>query len=236
MKVIGLLGGMSWESTVTYYQLINHKIKEKLGGLHSAKICLYSVDFGELEQLQHQGKWDEAGAFLAEAARKVEAGGADFLVICTNTMHKVADQIQSAITIPVIHIIDATAEKIQQHAIKTVGLLGTKFTMEDDFYKSRLLDKYNIQTIIPTYSQREVIHHIIYDELCLGIINSVSKKIYLDIVRDLYRQGAKGIILGCTEIPLLIQQQDSFVPFYDTTTLHAEYAADFALYDKRLIK
>lgn len=229
MKVIGLLGGMSWESTVTYYQLINHKIKEQLGGLHSAKICLYSVDFAELEQLQHQGKWDEAGVFLAKAAQKIESGGADFLVICTNTMHKVADQIQSAISIPVIHIIDATAEKLQHNKIKKIGLLGTKFTMEEDFYKSRLLENYNIETIIPSLSKRNEIHRIIYDELCLGILNSDSKKIYLDIVHNLHQQGAEGIILGCTEIPLLIQQQDTAVPLYDTTNLHAEYAANLAL-------
>lgn len=232
MKVIGLLGGMSWESTVTYYQLINHKIKEKLGGLHSAKICLYSIDFAELEQLQRQGKWDEAGALLAKAAQKIEASGADFLVICTNTMHKVAEQIQSAISIPVIHIIDAAAEQLLRNKVQKIGLLGTKFTMEEDFYKSRLLEKYNIATIIPSPSQREAIHRIIYDELCMGIINPDSKKIYLNIIDDLSQHGAEGVILGCTEIPLLIQQQDTTVPLYDTTTLHAEYAAYLALDSK----
>lgn len=231
MKTIGLLGGMSWESTVTYYQLINHKVKEKLGGLHSAKICLYSVDFSELEQLQHQAKWDEAGALLAKAAQRVEASGADFLIICTNTMHKVADQIQRAISIPVIHIIDATAAQLVRNKVKKIGLLGTKFTMEEDFYKARLLKNYDIETIIPTPSQRETIHHIIYDELCLGTINSESKKVYLDIIQNLHQQGAQGVILGCTEIPLLIQQQDTSVLLYDTTTLHAEYAANLALTD-----
>lgn len=232
MKVIGLLGGMSWESTVTYYQLINHKIKAKLGGLHSAKICLYSIDFAELEQLQRQGKWDEAGALLAKAAQKIEAGGADFLVICANTMHKVAEQIQSAISIPVIHIVDAAAEQLLRNKVQKIGLLGTKFTMEEDFYKSRLLQKYNIATIIPSPSQREAIHRIIYDELCMGIINPDSKKVYLNIIDDLSQQGAEGVILGCTEIPLLIQQQDTTVPLYDTTTLHAEYAAYLALDSK----
>lgn len=232
MKVIGLLGGMSWESTVTYYQLINHKIKAKLGGLHSAKICLYSIDFAELEQLQRQGKWDEAGALLAKAAQKIEAGGADFLVICANTMHKVAEQIQSAISIPVIHIVDAAAEQLLRNKVQKIGLLGTKFTMEEDFYKSRLLQKYKIATIIPSPSQREAVHSIIYDELCMGIINPDSKKVYLNIIDDLSQQGAEGVILGCTEIPLLIQQQDTTVPLYDTTTLHAEYAAYLALDSK----
>lgn len=228
MKTIGLLGGMSWESTATYYQLINQKVKEKLGGLHSAKISLYSVDLAPIVQLQGEGKWSEIGKILAEAAQKVEAGGADFLVICTNTMHKVADQIQDHISIPIVNIIDATANKILKNNITTVGLLGTKFTMEEDFYKARLL-KNNIQTIIPTLSQRDAVHRIIYDELCLGIINPDSKKIYLDIIQDLYQQGAEGIVLGCTEIPLLIQQKDTHVPLYDTTCLHAEYVADFSL-------
>lgn len=229
MKTIGLLGGMSWKSTVTYYQLINQKVQEQLGGLHSAKICLYSVDFAEIERLQRQGKWDEAGVCLAKAAQKVEAGGADFLVICANTMHKVVDQIQDSISIPVIHIIDAVAKKLQQNHIKKIGLLGTKFTMEDGFYQSYLSNHYHIQTIVPTLSQRDEVHRIIYDELCLGIINPDSKKNYLDIIQDLYQQGAEGIVLGCTEIPLLIQQKDTHVPLYDTTCLHAEYVADFAL-------
>lgn len=228
MKTIGLLGRMSWESTVTYYQLINQRVKEKLGGLHSAKIILCSIDFSEIELLQRQGKWDGAGLYLANAAQKVEAGGADFLVICTNTMHKVADQIQDRISIPIVNIIDATADKILKNNIKKVGLLGTRFTMEEDFYKARLLNN-NIQTIVPTLSQRDEVHRIIYDELCLGIINPDSKKIYLDIIQDLFQQGAEGIVLGCTEIPLLIQQKDTYVPLYDTTCLHAEYVADFSL-------
>ncbi|CAI3922273.1 Amino acid racemase YgeA (RacX) (PDB:5ELL) [Commensalibacter communis] len=229
MKTIGLLGGMSWESTGMYYQLINQKIKARLGGLHSAKITLFSVDFAEIESLQRQGKWDEAGIYLAEAARKIEAGGADFLLICTNTMHKVAEQIQNAISIPVLHIVDAVAESLKENNIKKIGLLGTQFTMEDDFYKSYFFNHHHIETIIPSLPQREKIHHIIYNELCLGQINAASKQYYLETIQDLYDHGAEAIVLGCTEIQLLIQQQDTDVPLYDTTLLHAEYAVDYAL-------
>jgi aspartate racemase len=228
MKTIGLLGGMSWESTLSYYRLINQGVKAQLGGLHSAKICLYSVDFAEIEQLQHDGQWDKTATILCSAAQAVAAGGADFLLICTNTMHKVADTIQQNISIPLLHIADATAQQLINHQINTVGLLGTKFTMEQDFYKGRLTEKFGINVIIPSNQQRENVHKIIYDELCLGLINANSKAIYLDIIQSLQQQGAQAIILGCTEIALLVQQNDTEIRLYDTTAIHAKAAVDLA--------
>lgn len=228
MKTIGLLGGMSWESTASYYKAINEGVKSALGGLHSAKVCLYSVDFDEIEKLQHKGQWDETAKLLSDAALAVEKGGADFLLICTNTMHKVADKIQSAITIPLVHIADATAEQLVTDNIKCVGLLGTKFTMEQEFYKNRILDKYGIEVIVPDEQDRNMVHDIIYNELCLGKINDDSRAEYVKVVDKLHSQGAEAIILGCTEIALLIQQQHTNVPLYDTTQIHAAKAVKLA--------
>lgn len=229
MKTIGLLGGMSWESTVSYYQEINEGVKSVLGGLHSAKIFLYSVDFNEIEQLQHKGCWDEAAEILSAAAKAVEAGGADFLLICTNTMHKVAEEVQSSITIPLIHIADATAEKLISDNIKRVGLLGTKFTMEQGFYKHRVSEKHGIEVIVPNEQDRNIIHNIIYNELCLGEINESSRSEYIKIVDKLFSKGAEAVILGCTEIALLIQQQHTKVPLYDTAQIHASQAVKLAV-------
>lgn len=229
MKTIGLLGGMSWESTAEYYRLINEGVKGKLGGLHSAKICLYSVDFEEIEQLQHAGKWSETAAILSEAAKRIEAGGADFLVICTNTMHKVAPEIEASIRIPVLHIADATAAAIKARDFGTVGLLGTAFTMEQDFYAGRLQDQHHIRTIVPKQQDRDLVHKIIYEELCLGKIENRSRQEYLRIIEQLHQQGAEAVILGCTEIPLLVEQHHTSVPLLDTTHIHAEQAVNRAL-------
>ncbi len=229
MKTIGLLGGMSWESTLSYYKAINQGIKAKLGGLNSAKICLYSVNFDEIEKLQHAGKWAETAEILAQAARSVEAGGADGLLICTNTMHKVAPEIEAQISIPILHIADATAEQLKADGVSKVGLLGTRFTMEQDFYTSRLTDKFGIEVVIPQEKERETIHRVIYDELCRGEINPSSKNAYLAIVHSLQQRGAQAVILGCTEIALLIQQTDTAVPLYDTTEIHAAKAVSWAL-------
>jgi len=229
MKTIGLLGGMSWESTTSYYQAINHGVKDALGGLHSAKICLYSVNFAEIEQLQHQGLWQETAEILTKAAQAVEAGGADFLLICTNTMHKVASQIEAAISIPLLHIADATAQNLQLNGVKRVGLLGTRFTMEQDFYKGRLTDNFGIEVIVPNSKQQQVVHDVIYNELCHGKILDDSREQYLKIIEDLYQQGAEAIILGCTEIALLVQQSHTEVPLYNTTEIHAEQAVKLAL-------
>ncbi|BAJ02627.1 aspartate/glutamate racemase family protein [Shewanella violacea] len=229
MKTIGMIGGMSWESTASYYQALNLGIKRELGGLHSAKIALYSVDFAEIERLQHLGEWDQTANILADAARSVEAAGADFFMICTNTMHKVAEFVEQQVSIPLLHIADATAHKLIGDGIKTVGLLGTQFTMEQDFYKGRLTEKFAIEVLTPNIRQREVVHSVIYEELCLGIIKSDSRDAYLAIIEDLYRQGAQAVILGCTEIALLVNQQDTQVPLYDTTAIHAEAAVAFSL-------
>jgi aspartate racemase len=229
MKTIGLLGGMSWKSTASYYKAINEGIKAKLGGLHSAKICLYSVDFDEIEKLQHQGKWSETADILSSAAKSVEAGGADFLLICTNTMHKVANKIQSNIKIPILHIADATAKKLLSDDIKKVGLLGTSFTMEQDFYKNRLIENFGIDVIIPNKEERTIVHDVIYNELCQGLLKKESKKHYLDIINNLYIEGAQAVILGCTEIALLVKQEDTDVPLYDTTEIHASSAVELAL-------
>lgn len=229
MKIIGLIGGMSWESTVPYYRQINQTIKDRLGGLHSAKCILYSLDFHEIERLQHAGDWDAAGAMLAEAARSLQAAGAEFLVLCTNTMHKVAPNIEAAVDIPLLHIADATASAIRAAGHSTVGLLGTKFTMEQPFYRERLTQRHGIQVIIPSADDREIIHRVIYDELCLGIVSAESRNAYRKIMRDLAAQGAQAIILGCTEISLLVEPQDAEVPLFDTTAIHARAAADEAL-------
>jgi aspartate racemase len=231
MKTIGMLGGMSWESTLSYYKAINQGVRSQLGGLHSAKISLYSVDFAEIETLQHEGKWQETADILSQASKSIEASGADFLIICTNTMHKVADQIELAISIPLLHIADATAQQLNADGISRVGLLGTRFTMEQDFYKSRLIDKFGIDVVIPTAEARQIVHHVIYDELCLGVINDQSKAAYLTIVDQLHQQGAQAVILGCTEIALLIQQADTSVKLYDTTALHAAKAIEWSLRD-----
>lgn len=229
MKTIGMLGGMSWESTLSYYKAVNEGIKAELGGLHSAKICLYSVDFAEIETLQHKGQWDETAMILAQAAQSVEAGGADCLLICTNTMHKVVPQIEDKINIPILHIADATAEQLVADGITKVGLLGTRFTMEQDFYKSRLVDKFDIEVLVPNDEDRRLIHRVIYDELCQGEINTQSRERYIEVVERLSSQGTQAVILGCTEIALLINQHHTNVPLYDTTKIHAEYAVKWAI-------
>lgn len=229
MKTIGLLGGMSWESTTDYYRLINTKIKEQLGGLHSAKLVLYSVDFAEIEILQQQGNWQKAGQLLTDAAQNIEKAGADFLLICTNTMHIVADTIAHNIQIPIIHIADATGDALLNKGITQVGLLGTAFTMEKDFYKKRLIDQYGSHVITPDSADRKRVHTIIYDELCSGIIRQSSKETYLSIIDKLVENGAQAIILGCTEIGMLIKQSDTSIPLFDTTLIHAEKAVTLAL-------
>lgn len=228
MKILGLLGGMSWESTQTYYRLINQKVKQQRGGLHSAKLVLYSVDFAEIEALQHQGDWQATADILVSAAQSVESAGADVLLVCTNTMHKVADQIEQAINIPLLHIADATANVLKEDGITQVGLLGTQFTMEQTFYRERL-EQQGIQVLIPTESERAFVHSVIYQELCLGIIKAESKATYLEIVSSLAKRGAQGVILGCTEIGLLIQSSDTHVKLYDTTEIHADQAVKFSL-------
>ena len=228
LKTIGLIGGMSWESTVTYYKIINETVKEKLGGLHSAKCILYSVDFQEIEECQANGNWEKSGEILGEAAYNLEKAGADFIVICTNTMHKVVNQIKEKISIPILHIAEMTAEKILEKGLKNIALLGTKYTMEQDFYKSKLIEK-GINVIIPDKNDIEIINEVIYDELCLGTINSNSKKKFLEIVDKLRNKGAEGIILGCTEIGLLIKNEDTDVPLFDTAIIHAEQAAIYSI-------
>ena len=228
LKTIGLIGGMSWESTVTYYKIINETVKEKLGGLHSAKCILYSVDFQEIEECQANGNWEKSGEILGEAAYNLEKAGADFIVICTNTMHKVVNQIKEKISVPILHIAEMTAEKILEKRLKNIALLGTKYTMEQDFYKSKLIEK-GINVIIPDKNDIEIINEVIYDELCLGTINSDSKKKFLEIVDKLRSKGAEGIILGCTEIGLLIKNEDTDVPLFDTAIIHAEQAAIYSI-------
>lgn len=229
MKTIGMLGGMSWESTVSYYEFVNEGIKTKLGGLHSAKVVLYSVDFDEIEKLQHSGDWESTAIILSDAAKKIQSGGADFLLICTNTMHKVADKIQTAIDIPVIHIADATAEKLVSDGIKKVGLLGTKFTMSEYFYKGRLSSEFGLEVLVPSDKDQDTMHNIIYSELCLGEIKADSRKSVLEIIESLGKAGAEAVILGCTEIALLIQQENTNMPLYNTTTIHAAKAVELAL-------
>lgn len=229
MKTLGLIGGMSWESTVPYYREINQTVKAQLGGLHSAKIILYSVDFAEVEHLQSTGQWDAAGQLLANAARALERAGADGLVLCTNTMHKVAGAIEQAVSIPLLHIADPTALAIKQAGLTTVGLLGTRFTMEQDFYRSRLEKNHGLTVLTPPASGRDRVHQIIYQELCLGHIKDASRKTYLRVIDDLRQQGAQAVILGCTEIAMLVQTQHTDLPLFDTTALHARSAALWAL-------
>ena len=229
MKTIGLIGGMSWESTASYYRLINETIKEQLGGLHSAKLVLYSVDFQEIEELQRKGDWETAGRTLANAARSLEAAGESFLVVCANTMHKVAHDIEAAVGIRLLHIADPTAIAIKKAGHSVVGLLGTRFTMEQAFYKERLLERHGLQVKVPNIEDRGAMHQIIYQELCLGIVRPGSRTEYRRIMQDLASEGAQAIILGCTEISLLVSQQDSPVPLFDTTAIHARAAALEAL-------
>lgn len=229
MKTIGLLGGMSWESTVSYYRAINEGVKNALGGLHSAKIVMYSVDFEPIEKLQHAGDWQGIASILSEAARKIESAGAEFLLICTNTMHKVAPEIENSIQIPLLHIADATAEILSQNDVSTVGLLGTAFTMEQEFYKSRLSRKHGLSVITPNEEDRQIVHNIIYRELCMGKVLQDSKTEYLRIIDLLAEQGADAVILGCTEIGMLINQSDTKVMLYDTTAIHAEKAVEYAI-------
>ena len=229
MKTIGLIGGMSWESSIEYYRIINEATKAKLGGLHSAKSIMLSVDFAEMEILQHQNRWAEAAEMLIDAAKRLESGGAEFVVLCTNTMHKVAGDIQANIKIPLLHIADATAQRVKDAGIQKIGLLGTRFTMEEEFYKGRLIQKYGLDVRVPDAQQREIIHRVIYDELVLGKIEQRSKKHYIEIIEQMVSQGAEGVILGCTEIGLLIHQEDSPVPLFDTTRIHAEAAVEQAL-------
>jgi aspartate racemase len=225
MKTIGLLGGMSWESTVPYYQTINRVVRERLGGLHSARIVLYSVDFHDIEQLQHAGRWAESAEILLDAAGRLERAGADFLVLCTNTMHKVAPSIEAGIGVPLLHIADATRRRVAAAGIRTIGLLGTRFTMEEDFYRDRLAAGHGLTVLTPPPDEREVVHRVIYDELCLGRIREPSKTAYERIVLGLVARGAQAVILGCTEIGLLLRPADAPVPLLDTAQIHAEEAA-----------
>jgi aspartate racemase len=229
MKTIGLIGGMSWESTIPYYRLINEAVKQRLGGLHSARIVLVSVDFHEVEVLQREGRWNEAGALLAQAAKSLEAAGADFVVLATNTMHKVADAITAAVAIPLLHIADPTAAAIKAEGLHTIGLLGTRFTMEQPFYRERLQSRHGIQVLIPDEAERALVHRVIYDELCLGTIRQESRQAYREVMRGLVARGAQALVLGCTEISLLVGAEDASVPVFDTTALHAAAAAATAL-------
>ncbi|MDO8834370.1 MAG: aspartate/glutamate racemase family protein [Vicinamibacterales bacterium] len=231
LRTIGLIGGMSWESTVPYYQTINRVVGDRLGGLHSAKIALYSVDFHEIEVLQREGRWDESGDALAEAARAVRRAGADVIVLCTNTMHKVAPQIEAAVDVPLLHIADATAGRVKAGGVTRVGLLGTKFTMEEDFYRGRLEQRHGLTVLTPPVEQRNLVHQVIYRELCLGRVNASSRDAYREVVAGLVAEGAQGIILGCTEIGLLLRPEDAAVPVFDTAAIHAEAAARWALGD-----
>ena len=231
MKVLGMLGGMSWESTAYYYQQLNRGARERLGGLHSAHSITYTVDFSVIEQMQAAGAWDEAGAYLGECARRLEAAGAEGLVLCTNTMHRVIAAIESAISIPVLHIADGTAEALVRDGVRTVALLGTRYTMEQDFYRERLVGR-GLKVMIPVADDRETVHRIIYDELCLGSVVDSSRKAYLDVLERLADQGAEAVIFGCTEIGLLLDEQSSPLPVYDTTLLHVKAALDWSLADE----
>jgi aspartate racemase len=229
VKTIGLLGGMSWESSIEYYRITNETVRDKLGGLHSAKSIMYSVDFAEIEALQHEGNWEEATRLMISAAQHVENGGADFLVICTNTMHRMAEEVEEGIGIPLLHIADATAVKIKAGGMRKVGLLGTKFTMEEEFYKGRLVNRHGLDVLIPSDEGREIVHKVIYDELVMGKIEPTSKAQYIQIIEELVSMGAQGIILGCTEIGLLVGEKDVAVPVFDTTLIHATAAVEYAL-------
>jgi len=229
MKTIGLIGGMSWESSIEYYRIINEQTRERLGGLHSARSLMVTVDFAEIERLQHEDRWDEAGDILVKCAQDLERGGADLIVLCTNTMHKLADRITAGVDIPFLHIADATAERIAAAGMKRIGLLGTRFTMEHDFYKGRLIDHYGLEVLTPDAPDREIVHRVIYEELVQGHIVDSSRAEYRRIMDGLIAQGAEGIILGCTEIELLVKQEDSRVPLFPTTTIHAVAAVEQAL-------
>ncbi len=229
MKTIGLVGGMSWESTLEYYRIINERMKERMGGFHSAKVVLYSVDFHEVERRQHRGQWKELTDLMIDAAQRVERAGADLLVICANTMHKMADEVKGSIRIPLLHIGDVTAAEIKNRSLRRVGLLGTRFTMEQDFYKQRLSRNHGLEVLVPDEKERALIHGILYNELCLGEIKDASKRMFQSIIAGLVSRGAEGIILGCTEIPLLVSQEDYDIPLFDTTSIHARAAVDHAL-------
>jgi aspartate racemase len=229
MKLIGFLGGMSWESSAHYYRLANEEIRERCGGLHSANCRLRSVDFSDIEQLQRSGQWEQAGGRLAHEAKTLVAAGAELLVLCTNTMHKIADAITDAVDVPLVHIADATADAVQAQQLHTIGLLATAYTMEQDFYKGRLRDRHGLNVLVPNPQDRRIIHNVIYDELCLGIINDSSRDQYRQIIRKLIDHGAEGILLGCTEIDLLISPNDTTVPIFDTTRLHVQKAIQLAL-------
>ncbi|WP_448207570.1 aspartate/glutamate racemase family protein [Azospirillum sp. sgz302134] len=228
-KVIGLIGGMSWESSAEYYRIINERVRDRLGGLRSARCLMWSFDFAEVEALQHAGRWDDATALMIDAAQRLERGGADFVVICTNTMHRMAAEVQAAIGLPLLHIADPTAERIQAAGLRRVGLLGTAFTMEQDFYKGRLADKHGLEVLVPDDEDRATVHRIIYDELVQGRVEAESRQAYRRIIARLVERGAQAVILGCTEIMLLVRPEDSAVPLYDTTTIHAEAAVDLAV-------
>lgn len=228
-KVIGLIGGMSWESSAEYYRIVNERVRDRLGGLHSARCLMWSFDFAEIEALQHAGRWDDATALMIDAARRLERGGADFVVICTNTMHRMADQVQAAIGLPLLHIADPTAERIRAAGLRRVGLLGTAFTMEQDFYKGRLVQKHGLEVLVPDDADRATVHRVIYDELVQGRIEETSRQAYRGVIARLVERGAEAVILGCTEIMLLVRPEDSPVPLYDTTAIHAEAAVELAL-------
>ncbi|MFP5512577.1 MAG: aspartate/glutamate racemase family protein [Alphaproteobacteria bacterium] len=228
-KVIGLIGGMSWESSAEYYRIINERVRDRLGGLRSARCLMWSFDFAEIEALQHAGRWDDATALMIDAARRLERGGADFVVICTNTMHRMADQVQAAIGMPLLHIADPTAERIRAAGLGRVGLLGTAFTMEQDFYKGRLVQKHGLEVLVPDVADRATVHRVIYDELVQGRIEEASREAYRGVIARLVERGAEAVILGCTEIMLLVRPEDSPVPLYDTTAIHAEAAVELAL-------
>ncbi|HVO42678.1 MAG TPA: aspartate/glutamate racemase family protein [Aggregatilineales bacterium] len=229
MKVIGLIGGMSWQSSLEYYRLINQLVQQRLGGQNNAVTLMSTVNFHDIEQMQREARWDEMGVLLADVAQRLERGGADFVILCTNTMHRVAPAIQRAVSIPLIHIASATADRIQRAGLQKIGLLGTKFTMEQDFYKGILTRDYGLEVLIPEEAERNEIHRIIYDELCLGTVRRESRRTYAQIMRDLEARGAQGIILGCTEITLLVKAEDSSVAQFDTTLIHAERAVELAL-------
>ena len=231
MKTIGVIGGMSWESTIPYYQTINRVVGARLGGLHSARIILYSVEFQEIERLQHAERWDDAGVILADAARALRRAGADVIVLATNTMHRVAAQIEAAVDIPLLHIADATAARVQAAGVTRVGLLGTRFTMEQPFYRDRLATRHGLDVLVPPEDARALVHQVIYRELCVGAIKDESRRGFQEIVAGLVARGAQGVILGCTEIGLLLRPEDAPVPLFDTGIIHAEAAADFALAD-----
>lgn len=228
-KVIGLIGGMSWESSAEYYRILNERVRDRLGGLRSARCLMWSFDFGEIEALQHAGRWDDATREMIDAAQRLERGGADFVVICTNTMHRMADQVQAAIALPLLHIADPTAERVKAAGVRTVGLLGTAFTMEQDFYKGRLAERHGLEVLVPNDADRAVVHRVIYDELVQGRVEPASRQAYREVIARLVARGAEAVILGCTEIMLLVKPEDSTVPLYDTTAIHAEAAVDLAL-------